>query len=81
MRHPEDPTDATDHDNCNCDQALALIETVKQLRSELETMVKERDEARREAEAMRRLASRLAYGGSLFGAVFQPSSFPWEKEE
>jgi len=43
MRHPEDPTDATDHDNCNCDQALALIDTVNRL-------VRERDEARKLAE-------------------------------
>jgi len=54
---------------------------IRHLRAEVEKAQKERDEARREAEAMRRLASRLAYGGSLFGAVFQPSSFPWEKEE
>ena len=41
---------------------------------------KERDEARREAEAMRRHAQKFAFGGSLFGAVFHPSSFPWENE-
>lgn len=41
---------------------------------------KERDEARREAEAMRRYAQKFAFGGSLFGHVFQPPSFPWENE-
>ena len=52
MRHPEDPSDVTDHDNCNCDQALALVDTVNRL-------VKERDEARRLAEHWRKTQSRV----------------------
>ena len=42
MRQPKF-MDVNEHDNCNCDQALALIVLVNRL-------VKERDEARKLAE-------------------------------
>jgi phosphoenolpyruvate carboxylase len=40
------------NEDCNCDQALALIEIVNRL-------VKERDEARREVDAMRNRMDRI----------------------
>ena len=49
-KHPLSYEDPSGH--CDCDEAFALIEeTVKQLRAELETVEKERNEALETAEA------------------------------
>jgi len=49
-KHPLSYEDPSGY--CDCDQAFALIEeTVKQLRAELETVEKERNEALETAEA------------------------------
>ena len=69
MRHPIDPMDVIDNCNCNCDQALALVDVVNRL-------VKERDEARAVAESVRR--SLRAF---RFPLPFAPPAFPWESDD
>ena len=60
-----------ENEDCNCDQALALIETVNRLVKERDdlrkalvlieiVLKKERDEARREVDAMRSRMDRIA---------------------
>ena len=61
-------------------EAMALVlqheSVINRLRAELDTVKKERDEARTEAEAFRRHAQEVADGN----APFQPFSLPWEYE-
>ncbi len=67
MRHPEDHTDVTDHENCNCDQARALVVLVNRL-------VRERDEARKLAEFWHTASCQNS-------AKFLGGPLPWEMEE
>lgn len=56
-----------ENEDCNCDQALALIETVKQLRAELETEKRRivawiRDQPYQHAQGLADIADAIASG-------------------